>query len=418
MPTAPTRNPKRNEEAEHEVMMVEALSIMIVGDDAERARIRPDLVASGKVRVVDETGDAARVAELMNRSHPDSVLVILNGPASLELIRSIKMHHPSTTVVCTGSGRNCTVDMVVKSQRAGASEFLMQPLSLGEIEQVVDRVLGGERSSQPRPSVIAAYSCRGGAGVTTLCVNLAVTLAQTFDKPTTIVDLDLQHGTAPLFLGVQPEASIADVVQNWVRLDAKLLEGFHTRVKAVPRLYCLASPAEVTDVYQVEPWHIKELIARLREQFSFVLIDCQHVIEPVTVEALNQADTILLVTLPDLASVYTTKRALETFKELEGFNYSDDKFCLVLNRYEKDSPLHMRLSEIRQMLEDQHRIDVVLADDFKAALAALQLGRPLVQSQPKSPLVKQYGDFARVITGQEVAAKNHKKGLLGFLNRK
>lgn len=391
--------------------------MILVGDDADRARLRPDLAASGKVRIVGETADATRLAEMLTRLTPDSVLVILSGPASLELIRTIKTNHPTTTVVCTG--RHCSVEIVVKAQRAGASEFLMQPLSPGEIEQVVERVLTGGRPTRPGNSVIAAYSCRGGSGVTTLCVNLAVTLAQTLDKPTTIVDLDLQHGTVPLFLGVQPEASIADVVQNWVRLDAKLLEGFHTRAPAVPnRLYCLASPAEVTDVYQVEPWHIRELVARLREQFSYVIIDCQHVIEPVTVEALNQADTVLLVTLPDLASVYTTRRALETFKDLEGFQYREDKFLLVLNRYENGSPLHMRLGEIQRLLESQHQIDVVLADDFKAALAALQLGRPLVQSQPKSPLVRQYLELSRLITGQPISSKNHKPGWLSFLRRK
>jgi pilus assembly protein CpaE len=398
--------------------MADLLSIIIIGERAsERAHLRSSLVSSGKVRVLEETEDSARLSELVRQLKPNGVLVILNGQASLDLISHVKADHPALPVIGASGGSPCTVDMVVKAQRAGATEFLMPPLSQADIEHVVERIQSADAPRKPLKSVIACYSCRGGAGVTTLCVNLAVTLAQTYDKPTTIVDLDLQQGTVPLLFGAHPEASMSDVIQSWARLDAKLLESFHTRLKSVSHnLSCLAAPAKVTDAYDVESWHIKGLMAKLREQFGFVVIDCQHLIDAVTVEALNQADTILLVTLPDLASVYTMRRTLEIFKQLEGFTYSDEKFHIVVNRYQKDSHLHLRLEKIKEMFGEK-KVQWLLADDFKSTLAALHLGAPLVQSQPKSPLVRQYLDLARAITGQAVAPEQKKKerrGLFGW----
>ncbi|MBI3949406.1 MAG: AAA family ATPase [Acidobacteria bacterium] len=392
--------------------MIKPLSMIIFGQDAEqRSLTRMQLISGGKVNVVAESSDYAHGLDLVKRYNPDSALLITNGKseASLDLAKQLAKEHPSTVIVCTGT--NCLTETVIKFFRAGASEFLMQPPSQAEMKEVLEKIVAARATADQNKqgeAVIACYSYRGGSGSTTLSVNLAATLAHTFEKPTTIVDLNLQQGTAPIFLGVKPVYSIADVAHNQDRLDAQLLKSFHTPVS--DNLYCLASPLKVEEADDVEPSHIELLLSLLRGQFAYVIVDCQHFIDATTVAALQQADTILLVTLLDMASIYTTKRTLEIFHKM---GLGDDKVRIVVNRYVKDPDVP--LDKVEQVFG--HRIHLMLADDYRAALSALNLGSPLVSSQPKSPLVKQYIELAHKITGREATPKKGWKGGFSFFGK-
>ena len=58
--------------------------------------------------------------------------------------------------------------------------------------------------------MIAVFSSKGGCGTSFIATNIAAALNQ----PAVLVDLNLQAGDLPLFLGVEPKYSIADMVEN------------------------------------------------------------------------------------------------------------------------------------------------------------------------------------------------------------
>lgn len=394
--------------------MIKPISIVIVGGDPEeRALTRMQVGSSGKVHVVAESADYTRGLEVVGQAKPDGALIILNGDSdvSLTLVRQLSTEHASTAVMCIG--RNCSTETVIKAYRAGAMEFLMQPVSQLEIREAVEKIIAAKPTTEVddslRGSVIACYSSRGGCGLTTLSVNLATALAQSVDRLTALVDLNLQQGTAPIFFGVEPAYSIADVVHNLDRLDGQLLKSFHTPVS--DKLFCLAAPLKMGDADDVEPWHVEEILSMLRRQFATVIVDCQHWIDATALVALDHADMILLLTLLDMVSVYTTKRTLEMFQQM---GYGDDKVRIVVNRYIKNPDLPV--DKIERAFG--HQIHLLLAENYPAALSALNLGIPLVRSQPKSPLVKQYMELARMIAGQPVTPQKKSKRRFALFGRR
>lgn len=372
-------------------MHTSPISMIIVGPDPqERAVARLQLLSSRQVQVVAESADFSRSTELIRQFHPHGALILFNGDAEqpLNQIRQISREYPDTAVVC--SGRDCPSRVIVQSYRAGATEFLCQPLRQDEIWAMLAKIATrrGEAGIRTQPSrVIAVYSGRGGTGATTLVVNVAAALARTMkDSTVGVVDLNLQHGMIPLFFGLDAAYSIADVVHNQDRMDAQLLMSFLLRVS--DNLYCLPAPLQVEEAEDIQPDHIRRILSMLRAQLSHVIVDCQHVLDNHTVTALELADTIVLLSRVDVPSVYCAQRVLETFYKLD---FAPEKVKVVITRYDKRDGLP--LTKVREKLATQ--VEMALARDDHAARSSINLGNPLVLSQPHSAIAKQYVELAK-----------------------
>lgn len=399
-------------------MLTSPISFVIMGKDPqERAQARVQLLSTGKVHVVAESSELARGTELVEEFRPQSALIIINGDSdqALDLVRQISEEYPSTAVVCTGG--NIPSSVIVKSYRSGATDFLPQPLKIEEIEEVLAKIdaMRGQNEETLTGRVFAVYSSRGGTGVTTMAVNLASEMVRLTKENTVLVDLNLQYGTMPLFFGLDPEYTIADVVRNQDRLDAQLLKSFLMRTS--DSLYCLPAPLRVEEADDVQPAHVQRIVTMLRSQFTYVVIDCQHTLDVNTVTALDLADVVLLVSLVDVPSVYCTKRVLDVFRKM---GFADSKIKVVVNSYDKRDGVPIeKVQEVFGM-----KIETVLAEDHRAVLSSINMGHPLVVSQPKSPLVKQFSDLAVQFTGQSSKAVRPKKwginnllsGVLGGAN--
>jgi len=392
--------------------MATPLSMVLVGRDAKlRADTRAQLTGTGKVQIVAESSDYARAFDLIEQLNPHGAVVVLNGAeeVSLDLVRRIASERPATAVVCTGL--NCPNELIIRAFRSGAREFLIQPAGVAELRDTIERLeqlsTAVQAERQALGTIIALYSSKGGSGTTTIGVNLAAALARQTGRQTAIVDLNLQHGNVPVFFGIEPSYSIADVAHNEQRLDVQLFRSFLTKI--TENLYCLAAPLKPEEADDVFPNHLEITMGMLRSQFAFVIVDTQHVLDPNTVTVLDLSDVILVVTQLDLASIYNTKRVLETFRMM---GYTDEKMQVIVNRHHKGS--EMPLEKVAEVFGQ--RIKMTLSDDGRSAREALNLGKPVIFSQQKSPLIKEFLQLSRLITQAEQREEKHvekqKKGTL------
>src|SRR4029453_8912317 len=90
----------------------------------------------------------------------------------------------------------------------------------------MDRVAYFSSAHTPVPKkkgrMIAVFSSKGGCGTSFIAANLAASST----VRTALVDLNLQAGDLPLFLGVSPKYSFADMSENRARLDDALINSF------------------------------------------------------------------------------------------------------------------------------------------------------------------------------------------------
>lgn len=173
------------------------LSIALIGPEEQRRREVASALAGSQAAVTREFSsyppDLDDVARLLEQ-HYDVVIVDLdsNPEYALDLVESVCTSGTATVMVYSAQA---DAELLVRCMRAGAREFLTLPLAPGAMDEAL------VRASVRRPAVsltrktigrlLVFLGAKGGAGVTTLASNFAVSLAKESGKSTLLIDLDL-----------------------------------------------------------------------------------------------------------------------------------------------------------------------------------------------------------------------------------
>jgi chromosome partitioning protein len=141
--------------------------------------------------------------------------------------------------------------------------------------------------------VVAITSPRGGAGRTTLALNLAVSLARR-GRRVLLLDADANSLLATLHAPERHYLGAADVLARRASLDAAILA---TRV---PGLWLLPSGELNDSNYAHDGWGY--LLAQLSSRFDLVLVDCAPLLYGATPSVLRYASHQLVVVAAEPAA--------------------------------------------------------------------------------------------------------------------
>lgn len=392
--------------------MTQKLSFVILSSGLESFKeLRAALAAREGARVLVGGDDPEQVFPEIERLAPNACIVALGAEPepSLRFVERVARECPRTAIIC--ASRDASPDTILRSMRAGAREFLRLPVRPEEFATVYDRVAEfcavQPEAPKKRGRVLSVFSSKGGTGTTFIATNLAAAMR----APTVLLDLNLQAGDLGLFLGVEPKFSVADLVENLHRADDQLLRGYLTPHSA--NLSLLAAPREADSADDIEAEHVFQVLEILRERHEYVVVDPQHTFDSITLAALDQSDEILLVLTLDIPAIRSTQRALQIFDRL---GYPRHKLHVVVNRFSKQIDLDLR--QVERFLGE--RVAGYVQSDYKTAVNSINLGQPLVESDPQSKIATELRDIAARFSGVAPAApaREPRKGLLGSLFRK
>jgi pilus assembly protein CpaE len=316
----------------------------------------------------------------------DLTIVVLDEDLGkgLSVIESLRRSSGGTHLVAVST--DDFPDTIVRTLRAGADEHLCLPLSQHDLLKVCLKVAEAARDGGPRHSRSGAlwvvYGPKGGVGATTLVVNLAIAL-RAAQRDVTLVDLDVYSGDAAFFLNVQPPYTLRDVVINYNRLDAVLLQGAMTRhpsgvsILAAPGIGRSAPPLEPTAEQTIG---ILELVTGMHE---LTLVNTPGILSDATRAALTRADQVFLVT--DL-TVPAVRGCARTIDWLAGEGVETSAVEVIVNRYSPRGT-EVSVADLSRMLPA--RVRALLPCDDAAALAAANAGRPLAEGTPLQKAIAQ-----------------------------
>lgn len=177
--------------------------------------------------------------------------------------------------------------------------------------------------------VIAIANQKGGVGKTTTAVNLSACLGKK-GKKTLLIDIDPQGNTTS-GLGVDPrgvELSVYDALINDVDIEETLVKTEFDNLCICPANINLAG-AELELVAKPEREYIlKKAIARVKDKFDFIFIDCPPSLGLITLNSFAATDSVLVpiqceyYALEGLSQLTNTikmvKKALNPELSLEG----------------------------------------------------------------------------------------------------
>lgn len=381
--------------------MTQPLTIVVLSTGLDNFKqIRTALSADSRVQLLAGGNDSEQLHEEIVRLRPMAAIITLgpNPDQSIKLIQRLNLESPKTAVI--SAAHDASSDLLLQSLRAGAREFLQLPIRAQELKTVLDRVAefceGQVEAPKKKGRMVAVFSSKGGCGTSFIATNLAASTA----ARTVLVDLNLQAGDLPLFLGVDPKYSFADLAENRTRLDDALITSLTT--PCTSNLSLLAAPKEADSADEIEPEHVFEVLQRLRESYEYVVLDPQHTFDSITLAALDQSDEIVLVLTLDIPAIRSTQRALEIFDRL---GYPRKKIRIVVNRWSKQIDLDLR--QVEKFLGEP--VIGFIPSDYQSAVTSINLGQPLVQSEPNSRIAQELRRIARTIASGAVAVDQDPK---------
>jgi len=389
---------------------MDRLTFIIVSvDESIVKELRSAIGSDDRLRVVTCIDNVEQACSEISRLRPSAAIVATDNELATRfaLIKRLNTECPDTVVIC--ASRDSSSDLILRSIRAGAREFLRLPTSADEFATVIDRTAEfcAAREQEPKKlgRTIAVFSSKGGCGNTFIAANLAAALKQ----PTALVDLNLQAGDIDLFFGMQPRFSIIDLVENRARLDDSLLSGYMTAHS--PKLALLPAPRDTAAAEDIKPENVSEVLHILRQRYDYVVIDPHHTLDSITLAALDNADDILLVLTLDVSSIRSAQRSIEIFDRL---GYPRKKVRVVVNRWSKH--IDLELQQVERFLGE--RVVGFVPNDYRAAVNSVNLGQPLVDSHPSSNIAAEIKRVAAIISGEIDADSDNHKGILSSIFRR
>lgn len=308
------------------------LSIALIGPNENRRRIVANALAGSGSTMVREfpayPNKSSDVPRLLEQNF-DVFIIDLDGDQryALELVEEIAANPAITVMVFS---MNNDPNLLMSCMRAGAREFLSQPVALGQLNEAlarasVRRPVTRVTSNKPGGKVLVFLGGKGGSGVTTVACNFAVSLVQECEQSAVLIDLDLPLGDAALNLGITPQFSTVDALQNYSRLDQNFLSKLLTKHSS--GLFVLAAPGKFPQV-EISNEAMERLVSIARASYDFVIVDAGSRFDLSGTTLVDQADTVYLVMQAGIPELRNSHRVISEY-----FKTGNSNLEIVLNRF-------------------------------------------------------------------------------------
>jgi pilus assembly protein CpaE len=316
-------------------------------------------------------------------SPPDLAIVdvMMPGITGYDIVRRLR-EQPQTAgvpiLILTARGQ--MIDRQTALQ-AGANDHVAKPVTPQALLEKVDDLLGAVvKRSAPSTDcqVVSVLSLRGGVGVTTLAVNLALSrLRQQLTSGNVprvcLIDLSPSSGQATLHLRVRAQQTWASLPAMGRNPSAKTLAALLTRHPS--GLQVLAAPFKPTSAGALTASIVEDALVGLESLFDFIVIDTPPLIDVAAATALERSNSIVLVLTPEVGAIQATVAVLQNMDEMR------ERVALVLNHTSPQRGVPEAVIEKALRRPFSHKVPF-----DPAQVVALPQGRPLSWAKPSSPL--------------------------------
>jgi|HubBroStandDraft_1064217.scaffolds.fasta_scaffold21107_3 pilus assembly protein CpaE len=382
------------------------MSVALIGPDEQRRRAMAEAL-SGRpgVAVKEYIAFPRDLDELPRLLEQNYDVVVVDADSDPEFaVRLAESLSAGAKAYVMAYSADPDVHLAIRFMRAGVREFFTLPLDIGEVAEALIRA--SSRAAAPRDPVRAAskvltfLGTKGGCGVTTIAANFAISLAQESERSTLLIDLGLPLGDAAINLGIVPEFSIANALQDVNRLDSNFL---HTLVaRHSSGVGVLAAPSDFGgDPLGREA--LDKLLSVARHDYEYIVVDVGSRVDLMDTALFSPEAVVYLITQVGISELRNANRMITRF-----FPNRDWGLQIVLNRY-KPATLLFDDKHVEKALTRPTQWKI--PDDWNSARRTQLTATPLALDESQiSMAIRQ---MARLACGLP-ADHEEKKGLFDF----
>ncbi len=380
------------------------LVVAYVSDAESEGVLRAVMAEIGEGLTVHRGGITSAIADLVRDQTPQVLLVAVSGVsdplAALDNLADVC--EPDVKVLAIGDRTDMGFYREI-TRGLGVVEYLYKPLTRDNVTRLFMPFVKGRApgaTARGGGRVVAVCGAHGGAGTTTIAVNLAVQLAGHTRGHVALVDMNLQSGAAALMLGVKPSSGLRIALEEPDRVDALFLE--RAAVPVSDRLRLVAAEEAFEEGPRPNAAGVARLMTLLRRRFNYIVVDMPTAADEALLGGYTVADTRLMVLNADVVSIRDAARLRAMLRAVS----ENDKAMMILNRAGTRGGLPLKLVEKGL----QGKVDLQIPEIEKHLLAAVNLGVPAVTRSRQFRSVMQR--LTREVSGGRVSRG---RGLLARL---
>jgi len=404
------------------------LTIALVTDDRYRVDCLREMAAEPGWALIEKPHP--QPAQDWLRTQPcDLVVVDLDVADATTLLATLRQQMPHIPLLALATPQRLAE--LQDALLSGAAAFISFPTDAAQFVATVVRTVQESLQSnaqhrihgmapppepavQPEPRrIIAVTGLKGGVGRSTLAANLA--LALQMREQGGVILVEAHHGLSDLcaMLNLHPVRTLANLAEE-AHVDLDIVRGNLCQHDSGLRV--LTAPKTLTHLVEMPAEAWRHILSLLTELAPLIVVDTAAVADALLSEVLTQADDILAVTGPDVASLNGVHALLQTLRAEDTVH---GRTHLVLNRAGLQGGVNP--AAICKRLE--HPLVSELPEDAPLATYSLNRGIPCVVSHPRALLSRRYVQLADYLqeasTGATRTAQNgHRPGPIESLRNR
>ncbi len=365
----PSPPPLSGDQGQDEDGASDIIRILVVDDNQDTINhVERLLYFEDNMEVVGQALNGRLGIDMAIEKQPHIVLMDINMPDMDGIIatKHLTEQVPFSQVIMISVQSD--PEYMKKAMMAGARDYQPKPFSADELIASIQRVyeIGQPTYQQFSPNrvaqvqaaaastttllqgskngiVVAIYSPKGGVGTSTIAANLAAVL-QYLQKDVALMDADFQFGDIQVHLNTRDTRNVCDLIRDKA-LELELLPDI--LVSHDTGLKLLLAPSQPAEAELIQPAMISEIIDDLRKRFKLIIVDTHNLLTDQTLTVLDNADFVLLVTVPELPAVKNAKLFLDLTQEFSSL--AAKRMALIVNAADKFGAIPIK--QIEQALK-------------------------------------------------------------------
>lgn len=374
-----------------------AEKILIVDDDLETLRLVGLMLQRQGYQAL-AANNGRQALSMASSEHPDAILldVMMPDMDGYEVTRILrKMPETVNTPIMMFTAKSLVDDRVAGFE-AGVDDYITKPVHPSELVAHIKSMLARGRSrstsTAERGHVTGFLAAKGGLGVSTIVLNLAITLQKRTKSQVIAAEMRPGNGTWGLELGFANSNGLNNLLQlkapqiNLSALDRELLQ-----TSFGVRLLLASNHPKDCEVSMVSP-QMEALLQELPLLGSYILLDIGAVVQPGMEKIYNHCQELFVVTEAFPTAVQRTRLLID---DLENTGYLKNKLTVIV--YNKmRSEIQLSVGQVQEMLGMP--IQLVFPPAPESAYHAAMRSVPLTNFAPESAQSMQFIKLAEMLT--------------------
>ncbi len=357
--------------------------ILVVDDDPQLRRLMElTLRRAGYDVELAATGEEG-VAKVISFK-PDLVLmdVMMPDMDGFEATKRIRRLPEGRNIPVVFLSALTQVDAKIKGLRVGGTDYVTKPVNIQELLARIEAHL--RSTAPPLGKLIVLFSSKGGVGTTTVAVNLPFALRK-LDSSSKIILVDWHRplGDVAAFLGLVEPRSVDLLLPTIQDVDEEAIQ--QVLVEYAEGIYVLPGATQLKSTPKMTTQALSNLLEVALTMADFVVLDAGPFFswEEAPLVSKDVGANLCIIT-PEITSI---RRAVLADEKAKSEEYD---FWLLLNR--EGLPGGIATRQIESYLG--HHLIGKLPEDPATTTRALNLGRPVALSDPRSKYMKALSAFA------------------------